>query len=233
MTRRELGFGVSTLVVGLALGALLYRHCESPPKAPERTREEPVTEDDPPDDPRAIPEPAPVADADEQADEQAGEQAGELQDAATADAAPGPDGRAHRAPRLRLRNLFIHPAVDDRLCVNVSPDSSALELLSCRGHKGTERWTFVEDPTGASRIRGRDGDCMRIGPLNTRGEPTLELASCTGDTPRFRHTEDRRLEDVHSGQCITARTADKHAPLILAVCDRNARSGVQTWALTP
>jgi hypothetical protein len=226
MTRREILLSVSTLAIGLAVGALLYGHCQTPPKAPVAPHEDPVTEDDPPDDPRAVPEPSPVPDVDAPPSDVA-------DDAGAADAAPGPAGQPHKAPRLRLKNLFIHPASDERLCVNVAPGSSALELLACRGHKGTERWTFVEDPSGTSQIRGKDGDCMQIGPLSARGEPTMELAACTRDTPRFRHTEDRRLEDVHSGQCVTARAVEKRATLILAVCDPNARSGTQTWALTP
>jgi hypothetical protein len=227
MTRRELGWAVSALTIGLAVGALLLRHCESSAPAPrEAAHEDPVTENDPPDDTRAAPPDAPldpVPDADDT----------EPSDTAVTDAATEPDGPSHKKARLRLRNLYIRPVGDDRLCVNISPGSGALELLACRGHRGTERWTFEEDLSGTSRIRGHDGGCFRIGPVNARGEPTVEVAPCAVDTPRFRHAEDRRLEEVHSGQCVTARTVGKHAQIVLAVCDANARSGVQTWALTP
>jgi hypothetical protein len=224
MTRREIGLSMTTFTVGLAMGALLYRQFQPPPKAPPVAHEETVTEDEPPDDPRAVPEPSPVPDADAPPKEVA---------LTRPDAAPAPESRREKSPRLHLRDLFIHPVLDDRVCVNVAPGGTALELLACRGHKGTERWTFVEDPDGTSRIHGRDGDCMHIGPLNGRGESTLELALCTSDTPKFRYTESRQLEEAHSGQCVTARTVDKRAPLILAACDPNARTGVQTWAVTP
>ena len=230
MTKRELGGSLATLAIGLLLGALLYRHCASAkPDARVPSHDEPVAEADPPESAEPLgplgeaSTPAWPGDVDQAAPE-------ESLDARTDS---GPGRGLPRGAHLRLKNLYIHPVADDRLCVNVGPGSAALELLACRGHKGTERWTFVEDPSGTSRIRGSDDGCWRLGPPDRRGETTIELAACGTETPRFRHREDRRLEEVHSGQCVTAGSTKRGAPLVLAVCDPNARSFVQTWALTP
>jgi len=236
MTKREVGWTTFVLTVGVAVGALLYRHCATSSTSKQASpRDAEVAEDDPPADSQDAPvetvpvesarpsvPPAPAPDPDEPTPSEAVE-----------DAATPLDAHSAAGGRLKLRNLRIHPLGNDHLCLSASEGSPVLELLPCRTHKTTERWTFVEDLSGTSVIRGHDGGCLRVGAVNRRGEPTLEVQPCGADTPRFRVTADHRIEETHSGQCLTAKTVDKHARIVLAVSDPNARALVQAWVLSP
>jgi hypothetical protein len=132
---------------------------------------------------------------------------------------------------VRSANLLVHPVGKDDECMD-SPahGGHGLQLFRCHG-RTNQRWTFAEDTSGASRIAGGEGGCVRIGPREYSGEPPLVVGACDSGVPRFRHREDKRLEEVASGQCVTARPHQKRVKLFLEPCD--ASNAGQTWTFSP
>jgi hypothetical protein len=225
MTKRELTLGGCALLVGLATGALLF--WRRAPKDPPRVS---VTVDATA--PVEEVTPAPVASA--------------LPDDSVPILPPSPSDTSapHDPPVrpkdagvdaspiiLRASNLLIHPASNERECVDAPTHAAqGLQLFPCHGRKN-QRWTFAEDLSGANRIFGADGGCVRIAEAASGGEPPLIVGGCGTDSPRFRHLADKRLQEVQSGQCITVRSAEKRARLTLEACD--PANGGQTWTFSP
>jgi hypothetical protein len=218
MTRRELGVALGALVIGVAIGAILLRRREPAPVvtvANEVAPSEDLADDSPAGDDGSVAvddesprPPAPTPTAAEPA----------TKDAAS-DAPPS---------SFRERRLLIHPATNTGLCVEAPPRTSGLQIRMCHG-KRNQRWTFVEDPTGASLVLGEGGACLGIGRPNADGEPIMELGPCGASPDRFRVADGHRLEDAHSGQCVTVRHVERRAGLVLEVC--NPRNVGQGWTL--
>jgi hypothetical protein len=230
MTKRELAFGASALVVGIAVGVLFFRRppaspslpvtvdarvvadVDAAPSAPEA--DVPEAETPPPDEAPSVDASRAIATGD------AARSTPKLRDA-------GPD-----APAIVVRasNLLIHPSANEHLCVDAPSRGHGLQLYRCHGRKN-QRWTFAEDITGANRIFGSEGGCVRVAGAQGGNEPTLDVGACGPDAPRFRHRADRRLEEVQSGQCVTVRALEKHAKLVLEPCDPS--NGGQGWTFSP
>lgn len=228
MTKGEIAWGSAALLAGLAVGALLVRRCQMPHASRTLASQDASappsdawTSSDAIDGGEPTP---PTLDAREAVPDATSAEV-DASISPPADAGRRLTPRAH--PALLEKNLLIHPVGAETLCVDASLRSSLLQLYPCHGKKN-QRWTFSEDPNGTSRISGAEG-CLRVGAA-IRGEPTLEMGSCGADTERFRHTEDRRIEDTHSKMCVTVHQTEAHARLVLAPC--NSSRG-QSWSLTP
>jgi hypothetical protein len=223
MTKRELTLGILALLMGFGglLGGwmLLFRPKPTPAKVVA-----PVAGDDTDDASQAdVPvDTAPLPTA-----------APDVPDAPVSrdSGAASRDARSDAPPIVvRAANLLIHPFGKERECVDAqSHGVHGLQLFRCHG-RGNQRWTFAEDITGASRIFGSEGGCVQIGD-DQGGDPSLVLGPCGSDSSRFRHLADKRLQDVRSGKCVTSRSLEKHARLVLETCDP-ANAG-QGWTFSP
>ena len=227
MTKRELSWGVVALLAGAIAGALLVHRFQ----APSPTAMTPVVADidaavedrdsgEPMDDDAAL---------DGSADFMEPDASGIPPRREASTDAVTPPSKPHARPSLVERNLLVRPGGYEGLCMDAPSRGPGLQLFPCHGRKN-QRWTFAEDPNGTSVISGTAG-CLRAGRPAARGESTVEVGACGPDASRFRHTDDRRLEDVHSGLCVTAHQLETHAPLVLTAC--NPSRGGQTWSLSP
>jgi hypothetical protein len=57
----------------------------------------------------------------------------------------------------------------------------------------------------------------------------MTLGDCGAGALRFKHFEDRRLEETQTGKCVTTRRFDHGTSLTLAPCD--ASNTGQLWTL--
>jgi hypothetical protein len=250
MTKNEVAWGAGSLVVGIIVGALLLRQCDRP--RPKHTSSIDDTSDVPlqeipasdagdaalgdafADEP--LPEPsAPPAHPPRPHHHDASTPKEAAPPDATQEPEPLPSHDAGHAPPppavLSEQNLLIRPVSSPGACVDDPGRSSNLTLHGCHGRLN-QRWTFTEDTSGASQISGGGGGCIHLGRARGENVPVLQIGACGAGTARFRHTEDRRLVDVQSGQCVTTTStvSGSHPKLVLMDCD--ASNPLQKWALT-
>jgi hypothetical protein len=231
MTKREVLWGLLAMVLGVLVGVFVmlrrYRPPVRPPPVETDASAPEADASEPPDD-------AAVTDALEDADLPLDDDASlpplSLDAGKPVHVAPRPDAaRPAPHPKLREANLEVRLVGADGMCVDAPRHGPRLQLFPCHG-KANQRWTFTEDLNGTNVISG-DGDCWRVGPPTTHGEAAVDRGACGSGSARFRLTDDRRLEDAHSGLCVTVRDARKRSRLFFAACDPS--HGGQTWSLNP
>jgi hypothetical protein len=230
MTKREVIWGLLAMALGVLVGVFVVLRRQKPPVVPPAVLDASAPEPDasePPDDAQVIDAPA---DAAPPVDDDASIPPLSLDADAPVEPAPKPDA-GHHAPRPKLReaNLEVRLVGSDAMCVDAPSNRAGLQLFHCHG-KANQRWTFTEDLNGISAISG-EGGCWRVGPPGARGESLIDRGACGPGAARFRHTDDHRLEDDHSGLCVTVHDTKRRSPLVLAAC--NPSRGGQTWSLTP